>query len=139
MRSLVLIALLALPAHAQVVGWVACENLRTDEKITFVKIALMDGNLERRSAVRAFDTLKPGMNEIAFSKLTGPAEITGMRIHCTIVTNPATGVASEAGQYTLNWAKTLQVPTGVTASPKIGVSLTELAPARWRASVGQVP
>lgn len=133
--------LLAFPAHAQIVGWIDCRHLRTDEKFGYIKVALMDGNLEVRSATRHFGAppLVTGRNEIIFREIEGPAQVTGMRLACEIYSFPGSGIKTEETEYTVNWEKALAVPDGVKVKPALALTLVEVTPGLWRAFIGKAP
>lgn len=137
MRSLLLL-LLAFPAHAQVVGWSDCRHNVTGEKFGYIKVALMDGNKEVRSAVRDFSALKSGANRIEFRELTGPAQVTGMRLACEIITPTTSDLSSEEPQYTLNWRKAVVLEAGATIKPALTITLQQM-PDGWRAYIGKAP
>lgn len=137
----VVLLLLSFPAQAQIVGWIDCRHTLAGEKFGYIKVALMDGNKEVRSAVRDFSVLKPGRNDILFREVVGPAQLTGMRLNCEIIVPESAnnGIESEESGYTVNWRKALDIPLAVTIKPALALTLMEVTPGSWRAYIGIAP
>ena len=138
-RSLLACLLLfSASVNAQVVGFIQCWHDAPGEKFGYITVTLMDGNTPRRSKTSYFDKLKPGVNTIEFSSITGPAQFTGMRLACEIIVPESleNGIASEETEYTINWRKPLSLASGTTASPKLGLMLEATANG-WRAYIGK--
>lgn len=138
MRILVALLLAPVLAHAQIVGWLDCKHDAPGEKFGYIRIVLMDGNREMRTAVRDFSVLKAGANDIAFREVEGPAQVTGMRLGCEIITAPTSDLESEETQYTLNWRKKLVLADGEKAKPVLRLMLTQTS-VGWRAYIGKAP
>jgi hypothetical protein len=134
---LALLALIALPAYAQVVGWAKCEHTQLDEKLLSVQIALMNGKVERwESAVIAEPQSKaPGL-VIEFEAKTLNYTITGFRLKCSFAVPGLEGTDHEA---TVRWLPINHVKIPAGTAPKFAVNIVETSPGLWRAKIGKVP
>lgn len=136
--SALALLLASFPALGQIAGGADCKHTQTYERLAWMSVSLMEGNYERRSATRAFEKLKPGINTITYSSITGPQTITGMRLRCHF---ELTGrdVLTHTIEVTVGWANPINIVAGVTFAPKMGLTLTETSPGLWKAHIGKAP